>query len=59
MALERVIVGRARDRRARRGLGVLMVLAVLLLLYVLRSGCVLCGGGIVGRRRLCVVDEGL
>ena len=58
MALERVIVGRARDRRARRGLGVLMVLAVLLL-YVLRSGCVLCGGGIVGRRRLCVVDEGL
>lgn len=57
MALERVIVGRARDRRARRGLGVLMVLAVLL--YVLRSGCVLCGGGIVGRRRLCVVDEGL
>lgn len=57
MALERVSVGRARDRRARRGLGVLMVLAVLL--YVLRSGCVLCGGGIVGRRRLCVVDEGL
>lgn len=57
MALERVIVGRARDRRARRGLGVLMVLAVLL--YVLRSGCVLCEGGIVGRRRLCVVDEGL